>query len=236
MNLISEHVYWQHRNDVVAHIAQATGGIKKVADAHRDYRKRIPSLAGKDIRIAMDEWNYWYGPNDFGELGVRYTLEDGLGIAAGLHEYFRNSDIFFMANYAQTVNVIGAIKTTPTAAEFETTGLVLQLYRRRFGVTPVEVTGTPAPLDISAAWTADKSALTVAIVNPTNQEQSLDLALTGAQLAGGGMAWTLSGPDKTAHNDPGKPRQVDVHQEPYRGAGQLRVPALGVALFELPVK
>ena len=66
----------------------------------------------------MDEWNYWYGPNEYGELGVRYFLQDALGVAAGLHELFRQSDIFFMANYAQTVNVIGAIKTSNTAILF----------------------------------------------------------------------------------------------------------------------
>jgi len=235
MRLISEHVYWQNRPDLAAHVAQIPAQIKKVADAHRDYRKRIPALAGKDIRIAMDEWNYWYGPNDFGELGVRYSVQDGLGIAAGLHEFFRNSDIYFMANYAQTVNVIGAIKTTPVSAEMETTGLVLELYRRRFGVTPVEVTGTPAPLDVSAAWTADKSALTVAIVNPTEQAQSIDLLLKGAQLTGKGMSWVIAGPNRFAHNDPGKPRVVDIRQEPY-GGGQLKVPALGVALFELSAR
>ena len=184
----------------------------------------------------MDEWNYWYGPNDFGELGVRYFVQDGLGIAAGLHEYFRNSDIFFMANYAQTVNVIGAIKTTPTAAEMETTGLVLKLYRRHFGVTPVEVSGAPAPVDVAAAWTSDKSAITVAVVNPTDQAQSLALALRGAQLTGEGMSWVIANPDRFAHNDPGKPRVVDIREEPYRGAGALNVPALGVALFELRVK
>ena len=184
----------------------------------------------------MDEWNYWYGPNDFGELGVRYFVQDGLGIAAGLHEFFRNSDIYFMANYAQTVNVIGAIKTTPASAEMETTGLVLKLYRQRFGVTPVEVTGAPAPLDVSAAWTADKSALTVAVVNPSDQPASIELALKGAQLTGQGMSWVIAGPDRFAHNDPGKPREVDIRQEPYRGTGDLRVPALGVAVFELRVK
>ena len=93
-----------------------------MAEAHRAYRREIPALKGKDVRIALDEWNYWYGPNEYGELGTRYFLQDGLGIAAGLHELFRNSDLFFMANYAQTVNVIGAIKTTPTAAEMEATG------------------------------------------------------------------------------------------------------------------
>jgi alpha-N-arabinofuranosidase len=236
MSLISEHVYWQNRPDVAAHVAQAPAQLRKVAEAHRDYRRRIPALAGRDIRIAMDEWNYWYGPNEFGELGVRYFLQDALGIAAGLHEFFRNSDLFFMANYAQTVNVIGAIKTTPAAAEFETTGLVLKLYRRRFGVTPVEVTGAPAPLDVVAAWTADRSALTVAVVNPEDKPHSLELALRGAQLAGEGMSWVITGPDRFAHNDPGKPRVVDIRQEPHRTGGELRVAPLSVSLFELRVR
>ncbi len=236
MNLISEHVYWRNRPDLAAHVAQVPAQIKKVADAHREYRRRIPALAGKDIRVAMDEWNYWYGPNDFGELGVRYFLQDALGIAAGLHEFFRNSDIYFMANYAQTVNVIGAIKTTPVSAEMETTGLVLELYRRRFGVTPVEVTGAPPPLDVAAAWTADKSALTVGVVNPTEQAQSIDLVLKGAQLTGQGMSWVISGPDRMAHNDPGRPRVVDIRQAAYGGGSQLQVPALAVAVFELAAR
>ncbi|RPI11928.1 MAG: hypothetical protein EHM65_06545 [Acidobacteriales bacterium] len=236
MSLISEHLYWQNRPDLAAHVAQVPAQIRKVAEAHREYRRRLPSLAGKDIRIAMDEWNYWYGPNDFGELGVRYFVQDGLGMAAGLHEFFRNSDIYFMANYAQTVNVIGAIKTTPVSAQMETTGLVLELYRQRFGVIPVEVTGVPAPLDVSAAWTADKSALTVAVVNPSDQPASVELALKGARLTGQGMSWVIAGPNRFAHNDPGKPREVDIRQEPYRGNGDLRVPALGVAVFELAVQ
>jgi alpha-N-arabinofuranosidase len=141
-----------------------------------------------------------------------------------------------MANYAQTVNVIGAIKTTPVSAELETTGLVLKLYRQRFGVTPVEVTGAPAPLDISAAWVADKSALTVAIVNPTDKPASTALAVKGAQLTGQGMSWVIAGASRTAHNDPGAPREVDIRQEPYRGTGELHVPPLSVALFELKVR
>ena len=76
---------------------------------HRGFRRELPALAGKDIRIALDEWNYWYGPFEYGELGTRYYLQDALGTAAALHEMVRNSDLFFMANYAQTVNVIGAI-------------------------------------------------------------------------------------------------------------------------------
>ncbi|HEY3441415.1 MAG TPA: alpha-L-arabinofuranosidase C-terminal domain-containing protein [Paludibaculum sp.] len=237
MTLISEHVYWQNKQTVEEHVAQTVDSLRKVAEAHRAYRQKIPALQGKDIRIAMDEWNFWYGPNDFGELGTRYFVQDGLGIAAGLHEFFRNSDIFFMANYAQTVNVIGAIKTTPTAAEMETTGLVLKLYRERFGVTPVAVTGVAAPLDVVAAWTADKSALTVAIVNPTTTAQTVSLDLKGAALTGEGMSWVIAGRDRMAHNDPGRRRTVDIVSEPVRGGtGELKAPALGVALYELRVR
>ena len=72
-----------------------------------------------------------------------------------------------MANYAQTVNVIGAIKTTATEAELEPTGLVLALYRQHFGTLPVDgARARRRRSTSSAAWTADRSALTVAIVNP----------------------------------------------------------------------
>jgi alpha-L-arabinofuranosidase len=236
MTLLSEHMYWQDKDTVEEHVGQVTDYLRKLADAHREYRRKLPSLQGKDIRIAMDEWNFWYGPNEFGELGTRYFLQDGLAIAAGLHEYFRQSDIYFMANYAQTVNVIGAIKTTKTQAEFETTGLVLKLYRERYGVTPVEVSGAPAPLDVTAAWTADRSAIMVGVVNPTASGQSLTPALSGVDLAGGGMKWEITGPDKMAHNQPGEPRVVDIVQAALASGGELTVAPLSVTVFELPVR
>ena len=236
MSYMSEHVYWQDKPDVPAHVAQAVDGIRKVAEAHRAYNREIPALKGKDVRVALDEWNYWYGPNEYGELGTRYFLQDGLGIAAGLHELFRNSDVFFMANYAQTVNVIGAIKTTPTAAEMEATGLALALYRRHFGTLPVKVEGAPAPLDVAAAWTADRSALTVAVVNPTSEPRRLRLDLTGAALAGRARRFVLTGPDRFSHNAPGRPRGVTVAETSLsQGGDTIEVPPLSVVLHVLPV-
>jgi len=237
MAYLSEHVYWQNKPDVPAHVAQAVEGIRKVADAHRAYRREIPALEGKDVRIALDEWNYWYGPNEYGELGTRYFLQDGLGIAAGLHELFRNSDLYFMANYAQTVNVIGAIKTTATAAEMEATGLALALYRRHFGTLPVKVEGAPAPLDVAAAWTADRSALTVAIVNPTAEPRRVKLDIVGAAVAGRGRRLVLTGPDRLSHNAPGRPRGVTVTETSFsRDGDELEAPPLGVVLHVLPVR
>ena len=234
MSYLSEHLYWQSKPEVPAHVAQARDGIKKVADAHRAYRREIKALAGRDIRIALDEWNYWYGPNEYGELGTRYFLQDGLGIAAGLHELFRNSDIYVMANYAQTVNVIGAIKTTPTGAELETTGVALALYRRWFGTLPVRVTGVDLPLDVAAAWTADKRDLTIAIVNPTGEERTLAPDLRGARLTGGARRFLMAGPDARAHNAPGQPRAVAIHETSLEEAPATLVsPPLSVSLYVL---
>jgi alpha-N-arabinofuranosidase len=238
MGLLSEHTYWQNKPDVVAHVGQASADIRRIAEAHRTYRRELPSLKGKDVKLALDEWNYWYGPNEYGELGTQYFLQDGLGAAAALHEMFRNSDLFFMANYAQTVNVIGAIKTTPTAAELETTGLVLKLYRERFGVTPVDVGADLRPLDVSAALSADGRALTVAVVNPTEEKRRLRLQVAGGRaLSGSGQKWVITGKDRWAHNRPGAPRQVDIGAEAVtRGAETAEVAPLSVTLYSLWLK
>ncbi|MBN2321359.1 MAG: alpha-N-arabinofuranosidase [Acidobacteria bacterium] len=235
MSLISEHLYWQDRDDVEAHVAQLPQGIRRVADAHRKYREELPSLADKDIRIALDEWNYWYGGNEYGELGVRYFLQDALGAAAGLHEMFRQSDIFFMANYAQTVNVIGAIKTTKTDAEFETTGLVLKLYRQRFGEIPVRISGDFGSLDIAAAWTEDRNALTVAVVNPASEPRSLILEVEGARIRQQARRWEITGENRWDYNAPGRKRNVDIKSTTLDITGnRIEVSPLSVTLYSLP--
>src|SRR6185503_15335724 len=135
------------------------------------------------IPIAMDEWNYWHRDYVYGELGCQYSLADALGVAAGLHEYFRNSDIVYMANYAQTVNVIGCIKTTKTAAFLDTTALPLLLYRREFGTAPLSVTGNQKEraLDVAAAKTKDGRAVTIGIVNPQAMPQGISVTINGAK-------------------------------------------------------
>jgi len=235
MGMLSEHTYWQNKPDVVAHVEQASAGIRRIAEAHRAYRRELPSLKGRDVRIALDEWNYWYGPYEYGELGTQYFLQDGLGAAAALHELFRNSDLFFMANYAQTVNVIGAIKTTRTEAEMETTGLVLKLYRERFGVSPLEVGTDLRPLDVAAALSADGRALTLAVVNPTEESRRLRLQIVGGRaLSGSGEKWVITGPSRWAHNRPGAARQVDIRAEAVtRDAETAEAAPLSVTLYSL---
>jgi alpha-L-arabinofuranosidase len=233
MNFMAEHFYSGEKPDLAAHVEQIPHLIREKAQWHRDARKTIPGLADKNIRIAMTEWNYWYGPHEFGELGTRYFVKDALGIAVGLHEYARQSDIIASAFYAQTVNVIGAIKTSRRNAAFETTGLVLKLYRNGFGTIPA-TTQTEAPLNAQAAWSADRRKLTIGVVNPSTQPALVRLNVQGAQLKGTGTRWQIADPDPMAFNDPDQEPTVKIEQTEFDGRGNpIELAPCSVTLFAL---
>jgi alpha-N-arabinofuranosidase len=192
------------------------------------------AMRAKDPSIELDQWNYPHALHVCSEPGTRYFLKDALGIAAGIHEYSRQSDVSFTANYAQTVNVIGAIKTTKTAAAFDTTGLVLSLYRARFGLLPVTIAGAPDPLDAAAAWREDRSALTLAIVNPTAEPQALALQVKGAAFAPAATLRRIAGTDPLAYNEPGKPAAVKIEESTNVPVGdRLTVPPISISIYEL---
>jgi len=203
MTYISEHFYRQdwHAGGLLTHVKQMPDAIREIAEEHRRARREIPEIADRDIKIALDEWNYWYGPHEFGLLGTRYFLRDALGIAAGLNEFSRQSEMYYMANYAQTVNVIGAIKTTPTDSWLEGTGLVLKTYRKEFGTIPVAVSGAPEPLDVAATLTEDGNYLTLSVINATHQEYELALDFISENIPTQGTAFVITGANDMVYND-----------------------------------
>jgi alpha-N-arabinofuranosidase len=232
MDLLSEHIYCQDTSDLKVHTAQIKDNIKRVADEHRKYRREIPGLNEKDIRIAMDEWNYWYGDYLYGELGCRYFWRDGLGIAAGLHEYFRNSDIYYMANYAQTVNVIGAIKTTKKDVQFETTGIILKFYREHFGQIPVEIEGYNGPLDISVAIDTAKNLLTLAAINVDSLSHDFNIKYIDGKVKGIDSCYEVTNPDPMSYNEPGKERSVDIKKVEWKSTDYISVNPMSVILYK----
>jgi alpha-N-arabinofuranosidase len=244
LSILSEHFYrgrlpWtkDERTNLLAHVGMMRESIREKADGHRKLQAGLTNLQGRLVPITMDEWNYWHREYAFGELGCIYELQDGLGVAAGLHEYFRQSDLIQMAHYAQTVNVIGAIKTSKTTAEMETTGLVLQLYRAQYGQIPLRLEQDFAPYDVVAALTKDGKTLTIGVVNPTESEIALKPLVSGATPDGSATRWHISGPSPTAHNTPGKPRVVDIQRTDHLAVAlTLRVPALSATVFALPLK
>jgi alpha-N-arabinofuranosidase len=243
MTMLSEHFYrgrvpWNEngRTNLLAHVGMLRESIREKADGHRKLQAGLTNLQGRIVPIAMDEWNYWHREYAYGELGCVYELADGLGVAAGLHEFFRQSDLIHMAHYAQTVNVIGAIKTTKTAAEMDTTGLVLQMYRAHFGEIPLRLEQTFGDSDVSAALTKDGKTLTIGVMNPGNAELEIKPLLSGSTLAGTATVWYVTGPHAESHNTPGLPRMVDIRQTGGLPTSQLRVPPLSAAVFRIPLK
>ncbi len=244
MDLISEHFYcgrlpWNHQAqpDVLTRVAEIRNAIKEKADGHRKIQPKVKPLNGRIVPIAMDEWNYWHREYTYGELGCSYDLIDGLGIAAGLHEFFRQSELITMATYAQTVNVIGCLKSSRTAAELESTGLVLGMYRRHFGTRPVLISGDAGHCDVAAALTEDCKSLTVGIVNPTLGAVKVTLNFDAAVKLGAMRRYCLTGNDASAHNSPGSPRQVDIVETAgLAPANGLELPSLACGVFVIPLR
>lgn len=238
MTHISEHFYRQdwHGGGLMTHVKQIPEAIQEKADEHRRWRKELDVLDGRDIKIALDEWNYWYGPHIYGLLGTRYFLRDALGIAAGINGYLRNSDIIFMANYAQTVNVIGAIKATKTDAFLAATGVVLTTYRKHFGTIPVRITGDTLPFDIASALTKEGNHLTISVVNPTNEQQELQLEMTGGSVNRNGTAHVITGEHDMVYNEAGNKDAVSAREESVRiQNGKVDIPPISAVILKFRV-
>jgi alpha-N-arabinofuranosidase len=239
MDYISEHFYKadNHGGGLMTHVNQIPDAIREKAVGHREYRKTIPALKGKDIRICLDEWNYWYGPHIYGELGTRYFYRDAMGIAAGINEYSKSSDIIYMANYAQTVNVIGCIKTNTTHSVFDATGQVLKLYRHKFGFIPVEISGEIRPLDIGATLTTGGDTLTVSVINPTWDNVEFPLSITGNDASGNIEIWRVTSTDEMSTNEPGREPVVKiVGPEAASFSNKLKVGPASITIFRVALK
>lgn len=236
MTYISEHFYRQnwHGGGLMTHVMQMPDAIEEIADAHREWAQKVDGPEGRDIKVILDEWNYWYGPHVYGLLGTRYFLRDALGIAAGINEYLRNSDIIHMANYAQTVNVIGAIKATPRGAFLSATGEILKTYRAEMGRVPVSVTGETLPFDIAAALTDTGDTLTISVVNPTEEARNLPVSVVGGEVAEKGRAHVITGAHDMVYNDlENKDRVGTTTRTVSMEDGALRVPAASATILQL---
>ena len=102
------------------------------------------------------------------------------------------------------------------------------------GTIPVEVTGDHEPLYLAAAWTEDREALTVAVVNPLDEAVVLLLEMRGTELTGEGACWTITGADVTAYIEAGKEAQVRIEEDALGDAlDRLDIPPLSVRLYRL---
>lgn len=200
---------------------QPANRVATMADAWQEYKKVFPYLADGSVKVFFDEWAYSF----------QDSLKGAVAIALTLQEFFRHTDFIDMAGYTMAT---GWINFTPLASVISARGRVFQLYNQHFGSIPVKVdgnspqpapqfpiggdqpkvnTGSPTyPVDVSAALSKDLNTLTVAVVNPSETAQSVDLLLTGFDPAAKGQCWSLIGKDPLATNEVGKTPAVVIHQ------------------------
>ncbi len=208
-------------------------------EEYKEYEKLFPQLIAHPRPLNIDEWAYT-GNN-------RYPVYPAF--AWMFQEMFRHSDVFKMAAYTFATSLL-----TRDGAAYSLNGnaQVFKIYRDHFGAIPVTVSGNspqprptdppggeqPAvnagsdtfPLDVASAWTEDRRTLTVAIVNPTDVEQSLTLEVAGADLAGKGTLWRLASAGVSGQNPSISSSPVDSIPH------TLTLPRFSVNIYEFPAR
>jgi alpha-N-arabinofuranosidase len=217
------------------------------------YEQRFPQLVQKHIFLSIDEYAYFGG-----SFNRAPDVKMALAYGMILNEMLRHTDFLRMS--ARTMGV-STLDYTPTAAVFNTTGLVYKLYGDSFvpGSIPVALTGNspqPAPqypvggdqpetnsgsptypLDMFAALSPDRKYLTVAVVNATEKEQSFDLSVAGVRLKGGPTLWQVTGKDLQAADEVGQAPQVRITKATLSGAAQkLSVAPISVDIYRFAVE
>jgi len=216
--------------------------VRGKVEAYEEYSRRIPGLNTKHVPIAIDEWALTRLPAN---------LKQALANALVFHEMFRHTDLITMAGHTMGTS---SIEFNATDAALNTTGLLFQLYRNHFGTVPVEVAGNSAPpppkyavggdqpqvnagsptypVDVSAALTSDGKFLTLAVVNPTESAQELDLTIKGVDLRGSGRLWHMTGPSLDAATGLSR-HEVQVVEMPVgEVAKTLQVAPISIDLYE----
>jgi len=89
---------------------------------------------------------------------------------------------------------------------------------------------------VAAAWTADRKALTVAVINPTESTQTLGLEIRDAALADNGTLRRMARPSLTANvvvdTEPG----VNIEEQSLDAIpANPMVAPFSVSLYEFPV-
>ena len=218
---------------------------------HR-YEQRFPQLAAKHIFLSIDEYAYFGG--SFNRVP---DMKMALAYGMILNEMLRHTDFLRMS--ARTMGA-STIDYTPTAAVFNTTGLVYKLYGDSFvpGSIPVALTGNspqPAPqspvggdqpetnsgsptypLDMFAALTPDRKTLTLAVINATDSERSFDLNVAGLRLQGQPTLWQITGKNLNAADQVGQTPQVTITRSTVSGSHQrLTVAPISIDVYRFAV-
>jgi alpha-N-arabinofuranosidase len=227
---------------LVEWVRRPANRVRNKVEAYEDYYQRIPALKTRQIPMAIDEWAYSGAPSN---------LRGNLAHAMVLQEMFRHTGMIRMAGHTMGTS---SIEYNDAEAALNTTGMLFKLYRDRFGTVPVQVGGNspvPAPMfpvgsdqprinagsptypvDIAAALTANGKALTIAVINPNESAQELDLSFAGITLAGKGRMWRMTGDTLNAATGLGR-NDVRITETPVTEAPKvLKIAPISVNIYE----
>jgi alpha-N-arabinofuranosidase len=239
--------------------------VKSTVEEWQEYQRRFPNLKMDSIQIALDEWAVGApgalpGMTEVapagGGRGPRASMFTAISAGEAMQEIFRHSGNFLMAEYTASTGVLSFDKV---AANISPVGLMFKLYGRHFGTIPVAVTGNAPqhevkgtvfvdkakvssgsdtyPLDVAAAFTPDRKALTIAIINSTDTEQQIGVTVQGVRLGSRGRVWKVAAASWNPTNAPGKSREIDIVESTVNQAPTtLTSPRLSMEIFEFPVQ
>jgi alpha-L-arabinofuranosidase len=222
--------------------------VRAKYEHYQEYLKRIPALRAKPVPIAIDEWAYFGGNRDGYKVVPAY--------AWAFHEMFRHSDIFQMGAFTFATAMMSENRSE---VALNPTGMLFKMYRDHFGTIPVEVTGDspqpmptfpaggdqPAvnpgsptyPLDVSAAFSEDRKTLAIAVLNPSDSEQSIKFTINGAELANKGKLWRMAPDSIDATVQVDKKPEVQVEEQTLGALpGTITVRPFSVNIYSYPVQ
>jgi alpha-N-arabinofuranosidase len=176
--------------------------------------------------------------------------------AWAFHEMFRHSDLFQLGGFTFATAMMSQTRTDAT---LNPTGLLFKMYRDHFGTIPVEVSGNspqpkpifpaggdqPAvnsgsdtyPLDVVSAWSEDRKTLTIAVLNPSDGEHSMQLKIAGATIAGPGRLWQMAPKTVDAVVAIGQKPGVTVEESSLDSLPETIVaPPFSVSIYSFPAK
>jgi alpha-N-arabinofuranosidase len=263
MDMLSEHYYSRsgQRTDLQTGEKVDTGPqslvewerapatqVRAKYEHYQEYLKRIPGLKTKPVPISLDEWAYTGVPPNSYKVIPAY--------AWAFHEMFRHSDLYQLGAFTFATAMMSEDRTD---AVLNPTGLLFKMYRDHFGTIPVEVSGDspqpkpkypaggdqPAvnpgsdtyPLDVSAALSDDHKTLTFAVLNPSDSEQDVKLAIKSAELASQGRLWRMAPSSVDATITVGQKPGVEVEEQPLTAVPKnMSVPPFSVSIYSFPVQ
>jgi alpha-N-arabinofuranosidase len=169
---------------------------------------------------------------------------------------FRHSDVITMGAYTAFT---ACLASDGADSCYSSTGLLFHLYRHHFGTIPIVVTGNASqhevkgtvgvdkpvvssgsdtyPLDVVAAFGNDRKSVTVAVVNPTESLQKINVTFNHVALQDKATKWEIAVPDLQTRNVVGQEAKIKIAETSLSEMpGRLELAPLSIGLYEFKVR